>query len=188
MRGRSTAASLSGPNWTNPVTGYAAYLNPDSWVDHHLLNVVTLNVDALRLSAYFHKPRNGRLEFGPLWDFDMALREGCDTSAWLVNRAFSKPAFWKQLFDYPPFHQSLCDRYHELRMSAWSDKNLTEEIDALAAFPLESMQRNQAIFPWPANGFWPYETVPQNFEAEIILVKNRLLARLRWMDWAMVGN
>ena len=53
--------------------GYAKYIDVDAAIDHHLLNVLAFNVDALRLSGYMHIPRGGKLTFGPIWDFDRAL-------------------------------------------------------------------------------------------------------------------
>jgi hypothetical protein len=32
--------ALNGVNWTNPATGYPAFIDIDSWIDHHLLNVL----------------------------------------------------------------------------------------------------------------------------------------------------
>src|SRR5207249_5872201 len=63
-------AALNGPAYTDPANGYRAYIDVDSWIDHHILNVLSFNVDALRLSAFFYKERNGKLFFGPIWDFD----------------------------------------------------------------------------------------------------------------------
>src|ERR1019366_5822049 len=47
--------ALWGANYTNPLTGYAAYIDVDSWLDHHIFNALVWNVDAFRLSAYFYK-------------------------------------------------------------------------------------------------------------------------------------
>ena len=80
-------AALSGVNWTNPVTGYAPYIDVDSWIDNHLLNILSFNVDAYRLSGFLFKGRNGRLEQGPLWDFDRTLGSA-------DNRDFN-PRVWR---------------------------------------------------------------------------------------------
>ena len=50
-------ATLSSPDINDP-DGYTKYIDVGAWVDHHLINVLTFNVDALRLSAYFFKDRN----------------------------------------------------------------------------------------------------------------------------------
>src|SRR5690606_25840070 len=65
--------ALHSANWRDPERGWRAYVDVPSWIDHHILNVLAFNVDALRLSTFFHKPRGGKLTFGPVWDFDRAL-------------------------------------------------------------------------------------------------------------------
>lgn len=52
---------------------YSNYLDIDATIDHHIVNVLTLNVDGYRLSGYMHKPRNGKLILGPVWDVDRGL-------------------------------------------------------------------------------------------------------------------
>jgi len=55
-----------------PGDGYAQYIDPDQWVEtscqHH-----SLQRGWIRLSGYFYKDRNKRLEQGPLWDCDRCL-------------------------------------------------------------------------------------------------------------------
>ena len=49
------------------------YIDLDSWIDYHLHQTLVFNADALRISAYFYKPRDGKIVQGPLWDFDRCL-------------------------------------------------------------------------------------------------------------------
>ncbi|HSH14528.1 MAG TPA: CotH kinase family protein, partial [Verrucomicrobiae bacterium] len=71
-------AALNGANYTDPVLGYAPFIDIPSFIDHHLLNVLSENADAFRLSTYLFKPRDGKLEFGPIWDFDRSLESKAD--------------------------------------------------------------------------------------------------------------
>ena len=136
--------ALYGATWTNPTNGYAAYLNPDSWIDHHLLNILALNVDALRLSANFYKPRGGRLEFGPLWDFDRALgsTDGRDFNPrlWSGQQGggtdfFNETtqAWWGRLFRDLEFYQRYIDRYQALRRDQFSTTNLWRLTDSMVS-------------------------------------------------------
>ena len=142
-------AALTSPNWTNPVTGYAAWLDVDAAIDHHLLNTFTFNADGLRLSAYFHKPRDARLVMGPVWDHDIALGGGrggdlrmFNPFFWSVpdvpapggtdffwpNQHFTNP-WYSRLFQDPDFFQRWIDRYQELRASVLSTNNLFALVD-----------------------------------------------------------
>ena len=40
-------AALNAANYTDPALGYAAYIDVDSWIDYHILNVMAFNADAL---------------------------------------------------------------------------------------------------------------------------------------------
>ena len=67
--------AASAANFRHPSTGqhYSEFIDVDAWIDHHIINALTKNVDGLRFSAYFHKERGGRLAAGPVWDFDRSL-------------------------------------------------------------------------------------------------------------------
>src|SRR6266513_1180367 len=134
-------AALNGPAYTDPVNGYRAYIDVDSWIDHHILNVLSFNVDALRLSAFFYKERNGKLFFGPIWDFDRSQgsTDGRDFNprVWrsesqdLGTDFFNYP-WWGQMFTYINFWQAWIDRYESLRDNLFSTNHLFADIDALA--------------------------------------------------------
>ncbi|MCH1418714.1 MAG: CotH kinase family protein, partial [Akkermansiaceae bacterium] len=93
---------------------YEEYIDPLAWVDHHLLNVLTLNADALRLSTYFHKKRSGKVEFGPIWDFDRSM-DSTDSRddnprSWSGGTNYFTYAWWNQLFGNEEFWQLYIDR------------------------------------------------------------------------------
>ena len=118
--------ALSRTTLADGDSGYAGLLDVDAAIDHHLLNVVAFNVDALRLSGYFHKPRGGKLTFGPIWDFDRALgsTDGRDNNPLVWRSAsgdrgtdFFNYPWWNTLFRDLDFWQRYIDRYQELRAS-----------------------------------------------------------------------
>jgi hypothetical protein len=153
---RSFFAALTSANWTNPVSGYAAWIDGDAWVDHHILNALALSADALRLSAYFFKDRSQKIAMGPLWDFDRALgtSAGNDWRAWnprswmgsnpvnaptdtdygtdLFNPSvvFGNP-WYSRLTKDPDFWQKWIDRYQALRQGAFSTNALFAIVDGL---------------------------------------------------------
>jgi hypothetical protein len=75
-------------DFIDPASGrrYDEILDVDSFIDHHIINLVMKNPDALRLSAYMFKDREGLLQAGPVWDFDRAA-----TSA--DSRSY-QPTWW----------------------------------------------------------------------------------------------
>lgn len=149
-------SALTGANWTNAATGYAAWIDVDAWIDHHLLNVLSLSSDALRLSAFMFKDRDQKIAMGPLWDFDRALgtSAGSDWRAWnprswmssnplgsanstdsgtdYFNPAgvFANPWFSRLVKD-PDFWQKWIDRYQTLRPTQFSTNAIFAIIDGL---------------------------------------------------------
>ncbi len=175
-------ASLYGPGFADPNTGYARYIDVPSFVDHHLLNLLPINVDAFRLSGYLHKPRMGALTLGPVWDFDRAFdsTDGRDNNpeSWSGNGGgtdFLRYLWWDRFFDDPNFWQQLIDRWFELRRTTFSLDNLFATIDHLAAEVQEAQGRNTQR--WPSQG-------PRfgGFAGEINHLKDWLTQRVYWID------
>jgi len=138
-------AALTGPSWTNPVTGYRAYIDEMQWIENHMLNIFTFNVDGYRLSGYFYKerdepgqPRSGKLKQGPLWDFDRSQGTGAVDPRPFNPRQWKRPItgdqgtdlfgnndnttgtrlgvrWWWQMFHDPDFWQNWVDRWQDLR-------------------------------------------------------------------------
>ena len=169
------AAALHAPDWTNTVTGYARYLDVEAAIDHHLINVLGLNVDAFRLSSYLHKPRNAKLKLGPQWDFDRALgtSRGDDRAfnprSWRgINYDFSTDffnpsgyynnAWYHRLFHDPDFWQRYIDRYQDLRSRLWTTNVLFAVVDGLAGQVRAAHGREVAR--WGGNG--PSDTSPRS--------------------------
>lgn len=174
-------SALNAPNWQDPVLGWRAYVNQESWLDHHLLNVLAFNVDALRLSTFFHKPREGRLTFGPIWDFDRALNstDGRDANprVWSSSGGtdFFNYPWWGRLFRDPDFWQRWIDRYQELRQTSFSQDRLFALIDELTDAVRPAQPREAAR--------WPGFTTPRgSYQNEIQILKTWLSRRLAFMD------
>ncbi len=98
---------------------YRSHIDTGAFVDHHLLNSLAYNVDALRLSAFYFKDRDGAIAAGPIWDFDRALGsdDGRDAnpSSWNNITYFFDRDWWNGLFRDPEFVQDVVDRWWELR-------------------------------------------------------------------------
>ena len=121
---------------TNFATrNYRKYIDVPSWIDHSLLEILAFNVDAFTLSAYFHKDRNGKINAGPIWDFDRALNsdDGRDANPRQWNGMNIAPDWWGQLLRDPDYVQALVDRWWELRRGVFSDESLGALVDQLGS-------------------------------------------------------
>ncbi|HVR34581.1 MAG TPA: lamin tail domain-containing protein, partial [Methylomirabilota bacterium] len=163
--------ALNGANYLDPVTGYAAYIDVPAWIDHSLLNVLALNVDALRLSTHLFKPREGKIHMGPIWDFDRAMGTSrgdirpFDPIAWMGNNGsgggdsgtdffnagnvYHNP-WYSRLFTDPDFWQQWIDRYQHLRTAQFSTNHVFDLVESLAGRLREAQPRDRSR--WSGSG------------------------------------
>ncbi len=141
-------AALAGPDFTNSLSGYAAYLDVESFIDHRIIQELTRNPDAYSLSTYFTKPRGEKLRAGPVWDFDRAFYFGAD----LMERGYyERWMTWseelgynwdKLLMDDPKYRARLRVRGLEVIDGVWSVENVHRLIDTFADEIQEAQERN----------------------------------------------
>ena len=71
--------TLASPAFDDPVNGFWSKIDVESFINYFLINEITRNVDAYRLSTYMYKERDrkgGRLSMGPVWDFNLGFDNG----------------------------------------------------------------------------------------------------------------
>ncbi len=178
-------AAAAGPNFTDPVLGYEGFSEVDAMVDHNILNMLAMNVDAMRLSSFYFKTAEGKLAAGPIWDFDRSLdsTDGRDNNprTWFgtgdSTRYFNDNdrvmSWWSDMFRDPDFVQLYVDRWFELRNGAFSFDNLYATIDSHAAEISESAARDYNRWSGSRYG---------DFAGEISHLKDWLTARVNWID------
>jgi hypothetical protein len=175
--------ALTSPNFTNPVTGYPAYVDVDSWVDNHIANTICFNVDGYRLSGYLFKDRNKKIEQGPPWDCDRCLGTGgAGNTPQGDNRCYNPRQFrivvtgfpgsdpdngtdffgtangtgvdwWDRMFRDPDFWQHWIDRYQQFRTNEFTDAAVTAMVDQMYEEIKESQVRDQTR--WSATFNFP---------------------------------
>jgi hypothetical protein len=202
--------ALSGASYTNPVTGYAAYIDVDSWLDHHIFNALAWNVDAFRLSGYFYKDLNQKISMGPLWDFDRSqgMYYGSDYRCfnprlWYVQATgdqgtdyFGDPAlegvrWWQRLFTDPDFWQRWIDRWTDLRRTTLSTNSIFSVITNLSSQLTQAQPREasrwasqDSIGPrsgtLSANGY--SYSFPGTYQGELTFLKKWMADRTDFID------
>jgi hypothetical protein len=170
--------AVRSPNFMHPTKGtpYTDYIGVDSFIDYNIINALTKNVDALRISTYFHKDRAGRLEAGPVWDFDRSLGTTIDSRAtkadeWRDTHSdatdYFNEGFWHDLFRDPAFRARYKTRFLSLLQNELAPDRLAAKVDALAAtIGSAAAARNFARWPDspPEGGTWATElTILKDF-------------------------
>jgi hypothetical protein len=168
---------------------YLDYIDRPSWIDHHILNVIASNPDGLHRSAYFTKPRGGKLQAGPVWDFDRALGAYWDDRTSVIDTwsgvggesDFWRTGWWGILAEDPDFVQEWVDRWQSLRVTHLATPALATLTENLAKSVGDAAERDAAR--WPDNA-----SVYGSYAAQISVLKDWLGQRAGWIDAQFVGR
>lgn len=185
--------ALAAPDYTNSLgKHYTEYADVQSFVDFFIVNELSKNVDAYRISTYLHKEKDtksGKIIMGPVWDFNIAwfnanYCEGDNSSGWIFEEYCDdgNPFWWDVFATEPQFQQLLKCRWDNLRETTLSETVLHNYIDSLALVLDESQTRNFDKWNTLGNYVWPNPTTPDTYQGEIDNLKNWITDRLAWMD------
>ena len=179
--------ALAGSDFKDPARGYAKYIDIDSFIDHFIINELFKNTDGFRNSTYMYKDRDGKLEMGPVWDFNLSMGNSVfynawETSNWLIYTN-PVPFWWERLLMDEDFKQRLIRRWKALRKNELATSKLLGEIDRTAEYLSEAQTRN--FERWPVLGrrvFGNPGPYLPTYKQEVQQLKTWLQARLKWMD------
>jgi len=191
-----------GPNDTgaidnDPVTGYPAYIDIDSFIHLMVINELSCEQDAYVRSDYMFKDRGGKLHKGPLWDYNLSSGTGTSRNTnevWFYARNYNRNGqsssylsdMFVPLMRDANFRQAFIDRLSGLRAQGVLQET---ELDALInsiADPLSaSALRNFTRWPVLNTSLWLSEINTTTWEEQIVALKDWLHARLDWMEGEM---
>ncbi len=178
---------------------YRDYIDVLTFIDFILISELTKNVDSYRLSTFLHKDKGGKLNAGPIWDFNLAYGNADYHNAWttygfqikaqMEGDHWGNPFWWLKLWDDQTFVDQMKCRWKEMRESAWSNSQIFEVADSLVA-AIGSGAINRNFNRWPVLGkyIWPNYYIGDSHEAEVNWMKNWLESRLWWLDSNLPGN
>jgi len=191
---------MNSGSYADPVNGYPKYIDTQSFIDFFIINELSKNVDAYRLSTYLYKDRitkGGKLHIGPVWDYDLAWHncnygDSYNVAGWeyLVGDTVNPPpTWWGRFLADSNFVNALNCRWQELRQGILSNNSLYAYIDSSTNVLNEAQQRN--FIEWPILGAYIYPN-PQNqlnatYQTEITDLKNWINNRTAWLDANMPG-
>ncbi len=191
--------ALAGDNFADPVEGYAQYIDVNSFIDFFIINEISKDLDAYRLSTYMYKQKvtdGGKLVMGPLWDYNIAFgnikwpcvenglegfamdfNEICSDEFWLT------PFWWKRLLEDSAYSEQLAVRWAELRDAQLATDQVLTHIDSVAALLNEEAQaRNFTRWPILGKYVWPNAFVGETYQEEVDWMKDWVSRRLTWLD------
>jgi hypothetical protein len=124
--------ALNGPNFTDPVLGYAPYIDVNSFIENWWFVEITKQIDGYRLSTYFTKDRGGKITATPIWDYNLSLGNayyavGDQYAGWYWN--LGDTYWWARLRQDPAYELKNWDRYWEMRRTIFNTASLQNSMD-----------------------------------------------------------
>ena len=185
---------FSSDAFTDPVYGYRPYLDIPSFTDMMILNEVTKDVDAYRLSHYFYKENDingGKLVNGPPWDYNLTFGNNDfagdlnSPSNWVYTK-FINIYWWTRAMEDPWFRNRLYCRWADLYASILRNEYIQGMIDSCITGMGDAIDRNFQRWPILGKYVWPNSYVGDSYPDEEAYLRLWIRERLTWMDshWA----
>lgn len=178
---------LFSKDYKDPVKGYAAYFDLDSLIDWYIINEYSKNVDSAWFSSIylFYDPKDGKLHFGPLWDYDLSFGNinynDCDKTDGFYIQV--RGVWFARLFTDPAFCKKVKDRWNQKKSAVY--KSIETQINKLYENVKESGYYNFERWPILGEYVWPnadgYEK-RLSVRSEIEYFKNWCYERYQWLD------
>ncbi|MFT5184695.1 MAG: hypothetical protein ACI84C_001828 [Flavobacteriales bacterium] len=190
--------ALAGPDFSDPVLGYAPFINEESFMDMYLMNELSKNIDGYRLSTFFYKDKDSNdsdIHMGPWWDYNLAFGnanycEGGITTDWEVSTGCgdNNPFWFERLLEDSLYRNQLKCRWTDFRTGPWSNDSVIFVIDSLETLLADAHIRNYMRWNSMGNYVWPNYFVGETVEEEIGFLRTWTLDRMAWIDENILGN
>lgn len=196
----SFETALAGSNFQDPVNGVRKFADMPSFIDYMVVNEMSRNIDAYRLSSYFYKDRNSinsKIYAGPVWDYDLAFRNadycnGANTDGWAYNFNYICPAdgaglvpfWWEKLMMDTSFAKDFRCRWTVLRSNTLSLSHINHLIDSVVGLLSEASARHFQRWDVLGRYVWPNpQPIANNYPQEIDYLKQWISDRVTWIDY-----
>jgi|LSQX01.1.fsa_nt_gb hypothetical protein len=191
-------SALYSQNFTDPQTGYHAYIDVESFIDHFLITELLKEIDGYRLSNFMYKDRNNKLVMGPVWDFNLSLGNanymgGWQPQGWYYTQLNASNCYincgvrdwYVRLMQDPVYMQKMRFRWWQLRQNLFSNQNLSNMIWQFSDLLSEAQVRNFTRWPILGQYVWPNWYIAPTYQDELNWMNNWLMTRLAWIDSQM---
>jgi len=190
--------ALFSANFTDPVQGYAPFINEPSFIDYMILQEYFKNRDAFHSSTFFYKDREGTLTMGPVWDLNIAMGyfsflDHEKVEGFILNTedggGISRSPWARRLLEDPGFKQRYKDRWNALRDGILSTASMNAKIDGIVG-ELDTAQARQFL-RWKTLGYTLVPDLryvmfagphPDSYQGEVVYLKEWLEDRAKWID------
>lgn len=183
--------TIDGKTWRD-------YMDEDSFIDYYFMQEFSQNGDAFDSgSTYLYKDRNGKLFWGPLWDFDFvawAAYETNNNSGIDFTHTGSCPWLSTLLEKDETFKQKLIDRWaeiSEMMSDATKEGGLIDKYYEETYYSALANYQCRSTYLADGEGYWggsidlvddEGEPYVLNYSNEMARLKKYINARKAWLD------
>ena len=174
---------LMGPDFADPESGYAKYIDIDSFIDWYLISEIVKNQDSKSFSSIFLNVIPGeKIKMGPLWDFDLAFGNvdysECEhpTGFWVKDHDW-----YARLFEDQEFLEKVKSRFLYYREN---QNFILDKMDSYANQLKWSQYENDEKWDLFGRYVWPNPVVYDSHQAEVDHLKAWYQERMDWLDAA----
>lgn len=182
-------------DYDSPVYGYKNFIDVNSFVDYMIINEFSKNYDAVGYSTYLHKDIKGKIEIGPVWDFNNSYDNYKEIAYDEKGFLFPKKLWYFMLFKDKDFVNATINRYEELRKTYLNEKYLMNYIDQTIMYLGPAIDRNYAVWGYSFDTtklhdeelLTPIDRNPKNYKQAVLQLKTFITKRGKWMDKNIVN-
>lgn len=173
-------------NQRNISTKYK--INIDSFIDYIILNELSKNIDAYRLSTYLSFINN-KVSMDIIWDFDLSFglanyNGGFNYEGFIIESEIKGyiPEFWHTLWNSKIIQEKLSERYQELRKNILSNKSVNNYIENLYKEIKVSAVKNFEKWEILGQDIWPNKYNFKSHKEEVNYLQDWIIKRLNYLD------
>ena len=185
-----TDSALFGSGFKDNTNGWKKYIDTASAVDYYIGMELMKPVDGnMWASVYMYKQRNGKLFFGPLWDFDLAAgsanRAGnvVSPSSWYLRNSLgvsamqSSKTWFNRLNEDPEFRDAVKARWKQV----YPNLSQSSFIDGQKSLIQKSADENWKKWSHSEH-LSKYQVVKSSWSADVSYLKSWMSSRRSWMN------
>jgi hypothetical protein len=158
------------------------HIDEPSATDFVLLQELFKNQDAFHASTFAALREDGKLHFGPVWDFDISSGNSGRGLSGVLEGWLLKRRHWAgRMLQDPRFARGLAARWKQLR-EAGLQQDLHRAIDANVRALRGEINRNFTRWPVLQRRIWPNGAARGSHSAEVRHLRSWLDRRISWID------
>jgi len=175
--------TLKSSTFKDPTSGYAKYIDVDSFIDWYLISEITKNQDSRDFSSIFLNVIPGeKIKMGPIWDFDLAFGNVNYSDSTNPLGFWVKDHKWyARLFQDPIFVNKVKSRFLYFK----NNQNLIlNKMDFYANYLKYAQEENDIKWNVFGNYVWPNPVFYNSHQEEVYHLKNWYTTRMNWLSIA----